>query len=56
MDAQPGGVQWRLFLRAMADEIDASLGAEARDEMLQGAGARMARLAPLPAVGDARRP
>ncbi len=50
-DAQPGAVQWRLFLRAMADEIDASFGAEARDEMLRGAGARMAWLAPLSAVG-----
>lgn len=50
-DAQPGAVQWRLFLRAMADEIDGSFGAEARDTLLRGAGARMARLAPLSAVG-----
>lgn len=50
-DAQPGAVQWRLFLRAMADEIDESLGIDARDALLRASGARMARLAPLSAVG-----
>lgn len=41
-------VQWRWFLRAMMDEIDASADAESRDGMLRGIGARMAQMLPLP--------
>lgn len=44
------GVQWRPFLRALADEIDAIAGEAERDTLLRGVGARMARLVPLPAV------
>jgi hypothetical protein len=43
-------VQWRHFLRAMAEEVDSLAGAGDRDDMLRGVGRRMARLMPLPAV------
>lgn len=43
-----GGAGSRLLLRALADEIDGTLGADGRDELLRGVGARVARLAPLP--------
>ena len=49
--ASPAGqVQWRPFLRALADEIDAITGAEERNALLRAIGARMARLLPLPMV------
>lgn len=44
-------IQWRLFLRALVDEVDAMAVPAERDEMLRGVGARMARLLPVPAVG-----
>ncbi len=43
-------VQWRHFLRAMAEEVDSLAGAGDRDDMLRGVGRRMSRLMPLPAV------
>jgi hypothetical protein len=43
-------VQWRLFLRALAEEVDSLAGAGERDDMLRGIGRRMARMMPLPAV------
>ena len=42
--------EWRVFLRALADEIDAQGGEEARDELLRAVGRRMAALVPLPPV------
>jgi Cellulose synthase subunit D len=45
-----GGVQWRPFLRALAEQIDALAGAAERDAMLRSIGARMAKLLPLPEV------
>ena len=41
----------RLFLRALAEEIDLFAGSEARDTLLRKTGHRLARLMPLPAVG-----
>ncbi len=43
-------VQWRLFLRALAEEVDSLAGAGDRDDMLRGVGRRMSRLMPLPPV------
>ena len=43
-------VDWRMFLRALAEEIDSLAGSGERDDMLRGVGRRMARLHPLPAV------
>ena len=40
-------VDWTLFLRAMADAIDALSSASARDEWLRDVGARVANLRPL---------
>ena len=45
-----GAVQWRLFLRAMADEVDHAAGPEQRDRMLRAIGRRMAGMMPLPPV------
>jgi len=42
--------QWRVFLRALADEIDAQGGEQARDDLLRAIGKRMATLRPLPPV------
>ena len=42
--------QWRLFIRALAEEVDSLAGASERDDMLRGVGRRMARMVPLPAV------
>ena len=44
------GVQWRLFLRALAEEVDSLAGPEERDDLLRGVGHRMSRMAPLPEV------
>jgi hypothetical protein len=41
-------VVWRGFLRALADEVDASAGVTARDTLLRAVGHRMARMMPLP--------
>jgi hypothetical protein len=43
-------VQWRVFLRALAEEVDSLAVAGERDDMLRGVGRRMGRLMPLPAV------
>jgi len=44
---------WRKFLRALADEIDAQHGGDAaRDELLRAIGRRMAQLLPLPEVAS----
>ena len=43
-------VQWRLFLRALAEEVDSLAGVGDRDDMLRGVGRRMSRLMPLPPV------
>ena len=45
---KPSSARWRLFLRAMAEELNGALSAEQRDAMLRGIGGQMARLAPLP--------
>src|SRR5690349_24120944 len=42
--------EWRVFLRALADEIDAQGGEQARDDLLRAVGRRMAMLKPLPSV------
>lgn len=44
--AQPA--EFRVFLRALATEMDALAGAERRDEVLRSVGRRMAALRPLP--------
>jgi hypothetical protein len=44
---RPQGVQWRLFVRALADEVDSLAGPGERDDMLRGMGRRMARMTPL---------
>jgi hypothetical protein len=46
----PQGVQWRLFVRALAEEVDSLAGPGERDDMLRGIGRRIARMAPLPPV------
>ncbi|MFO1029219.1 MAG: cellulose biosynthesis protein BcsD [Acetobacteraceae bacterium] len=43
-------LEWRVFLRALAAEIDALGGEAARDELLRSVGRRMAMLMPLSAV------
>jgi len=40
-------VDWTLFLRAMADEIDAVGGANARDALLRAVGLRVAAMRPV---------
>ena len=40
---------WRPFLRALAEEIDAVAGAAGRDALLHGVGLQLARMYPLPA-------
>ncbi len=46
----PVHIQWRVFVRALAEEVDSLAGASERDDMLRGVGRRMARMVPLPAV------
>ena len=48
--SQQSTVQWRLFLRALAEEVDSLAGVGDRDDMLRGVGRRMSRLMPLPPV------
>ena len=43
-------VNWRPFLRALADEVDDAGGAEGRDALLREVGRRLARHHPLPAA------
>jgi hypothetical protein len=47
-----GNVHWRLFLRALVEEIDSLTGTADRDEMLRSIGRRMARMLPVPPVGS----
>ncbi len=47
---QQPAVQWRLFLRSLAEEVDSLAGIGDRDDMLRGVGRRMSRLMPLPPV------
>jgi hypothetical protein len=47
---RPQAVQWRLFVRALADEVDSLAGPGERDDMLRGMGRRMSRMMPLPPV------
>jgi hypothetical protein len=47
---QAGAVDWTVFLRAMAEEIDAAGGPAARDALLRGVGRRMAAMRPLTAA------
>ncbi len=46
----PMQTQWRVFVRALAEEVDSLAGISERDDMLRGVGRRMARMVPLPAV------
>ena len=48
--AHPMHTQWRVFVRALAEEVDSLAGAGERDDMLRGVGRRMAGMLPLPAV------
>ena len=48
--SQQPAVQWRLFLRALAEEVDNLAGVGDRDDMLRGVGRRMSRLMSLPPV------
>jgi hypothetical protein len=43
----PLPAQWRGFLRALIEELDASADAPTRDLILRGIGARMAQMAPM---------
>lgn len=52
ISGRAGAVQWRLFLRALADEVDSQANAAERDDMLRSVGRRMARMTPLPSVGS----
>ena len=47
---RPQAVQWRFFVRALADEVDSLAGPGERDDMLRGMGRRMSRMMPLPPV------
>lgn len=40
--------QWRIFLRALVETLDANLDAASRDALLRAVGARFGALAPLP--------
>jgi len=44
--------QWRGFLRALVETLDANLDIASRDALLRAVGARMGALAPLPACGS----
>ena len=43
--------QWRMFLRALVETLDANLDAASRDALLRAVGARFGALAPLPPCG-----
>lgn len=44
-------LQWRGFLRALVETLDANMEPDTRDALLRAVGARMAQLAPMPACG-----
>lgn len=44
-------VQWRGFLRALVETLDAHLDPGSRDSLLRAVGGRMAALAPMPPCG-----
>lgn len=44
------GVDWSVFLRAVAEEIDTLGGAQARDALLRAVGKRMAAIRPISAA------
>ncbi|MFZ4410665.1 MAG: cellulose biosynthesis protein BcsD [Paracraurococcus sp.] len=44
--------QWRGFLRALIETLDANLDTASRDALLRAVGARLAGLMPLPACGS----
>lgn len=44
------GQDWRPFLRALAEEIDAVAGAAGRDALLRGVGLQLSRMYPVPAL------
>ena len=46
----PMQTQWRMFVLALAEEVDSFATVSDRDDMLRGVGRRMARMVPLPAV------
>jgi hypothetical protein len=48
----PVAPNFRLLLRALAEEIDSLAAPGERDDMLRGVGGRLARLLPVPAVGS----
>lgn len=49
---EPRFPQFRVFLRALAEELDSQAGAGGRDALLRGVGRQMARMLPLPAVAS----
>lgn len=51
-EGEPGPARFRVFLRALAEELDAQGGASGRDALLRGVGRQMARMLPLPAVAS----
>lgn len=51
-DRRAAVVQWRPFLRALADEIDTLSSPADRDALLRNIGRRMALLMPLPPVAS----
>ncbi|MBV8096164.1 MAG: hypothetical protein JOY71_02690 [Acetobacteraceae bacterium] len=46
------GAGYRLFVRALADEIDGQLRPQARNDLLRAIGERVARLLPVPVVAS----
>lgn len=50
MFAPAQDLKFRVFLRALAEEIDATAAPGERDDLLRGVGARMAKLMPVPLV------
>ena len=48
LDRRSVSPQWRGFLRALIETLDANLDVASRDALLRAVGARMAGLAPLP--------
>jgi len=44
--------QWRGFLRALLETLDANMEAESRDALLRAVGGRLAQLSPMPACAS----
>lgn len=44
-------MQWRGFLRALLETLDANMDPESRDALLRAVGGRIAQLSPMPACG-----